>query len=470
MPGIIPGYDPESKQIRQLADDERKKRVKDIDQAWAWREGDHPKTLDEMDGAPDNVAENLTGQVIDDICDFIGEPEFMLDVDEGSELQALLDELIAVNDLYEMWADSLESGNVSGHAFLRLSIPDGVPVTENGLQFGDGLYPEISLVDARHCQVFWDVSRASRREPLWFRLSWKVGDSVLEQDIVPSLMLPDGDEMAGMNAWVIIERIDERGNGKFEEVSRDLWPFPFAPIIEWKNDRKPHSFYGQSTIGPAAQRLNHSINFFVSNTGRIIKHHAHPRSVLTGYSFPTDADGNSLVSESVGGLIEIPSSEAQITMLNAHGDIANSLAYVDRLERRFFAERRVLDQSSIKDRAGAMTNFGVRMLYINMLQLIAARRKAYGNGFSEALRRAMAMMGIEVRVWAKYSDPLPVNRTELVQAVSQEAALGITSRRTLASELGRDYMAEQEQINEEAQDAANGGADLIRLLAANGGF
>jgi chaperonin cofactor prefoldin len=63
-----------------------------------------------------------------------------------------------------------------------------------------------------------------------------------------------------------------------------------------------------------------------------------------------------------------------------------------------------------------------------------------------------------------WGDPLPYNRLEQVQALQLERDMQIVSRKTMATELGRDWETEQARIEEEDASQGNVGEALLRVF------
>lgn len=449
MPGTMLVYDPKAKD-----DDERKARNAQIDHYWKLRDGEHKKPLKIKNNEDDNIILNVSGQVIDDIAEFLGVPELKVDGDEttpegaestaGTALKALQNN----NEYASMCQDTIESGLIAGHVFMRIA------------EDGDG--PMVAPLDPRYVSVFWDVTRPSlKRSLLWYRLTWAVENTTYRQDIVPDWLLPDDGGKPGSprdnQRWWIIQYVKASNKIEFTEEGRDPWDFPFAPIVDWKSRRRPHQYYGWSELAANAERLQNGINFTASNTGRIIKFHAHPKTIVTGADIEKLQTGPD-------GLFSFPDPEVKIQNLEMQSDLSSSIKYLDMLEQRFFAERRVVDPAQIKDKVGALTNFGLQVMYLQMLKLLAEKQDFYGSGFAETFRRALLISGVDVKLKTEWVNPLPVNRLEVVNAASTEADIGTTSKKTLAGDLGRDYDKERDQMKDEKADAVdNAAAFAIRM-------
>lgn len=452
MPAIMARYYPpgerEARAQEDLANEERKKRKAMIDRYWAYYVGDHTQPLKVKSGKrDDNVIINLCGQAIDKAVDFFRAPNLPTITvpgetpkpDDDSTAQKTIDSFWRANDLSKFLAATALAGFVSGHNIVKLVATDGVPM--------------LALIDARLVTVFWDIGY--KQEPLFYRIQWEIAkDHIRRQDIVPNWLLTDDPQRDPKSEWTIYEYEQER-SGIWKPVGEDQWPYPFAPIVDWPNMPLPFEYYGLSDLRHLA--LNDSVNFVASNTARIIKSHAHPKTFLFGAELGENA------KQSIEGVWELP-SEAKVQNLEMQGDLASSMNMLAALRAAFFTQMRVVDWAAQKDKVGALTNFGLRVLFSDMLSLTQNKRGLYGTyGLSEISRRAAWMMGQQIteRPVTQWVDPLPVDRTEEVKAVETEQKLGFTSNRTLATSLGRDYDKESAQLIDEGNSA---GDALVALM------
>lgn len=436
MPPANAVYIPDDKTLNEAADKERQERAKVIDTALAYYDGDHKKPLKaEKDGTNASVILNLTAQTINDNVQFLGVPALEIpgavqrEPGKDGKLvvtkdanQDALDAFWERLDLAEFVAECALFGFLTGHVFVRLYEADD----------SEELIAE--RVDTRLVTVFWDAGRRSR--PLWYRVSWQIDDKTQRrQDLVPNrLMGVEGD------GWQIIE-YELKATNRWEVIGQDAWDFPFAPIVEWPNKTATKGYYGASDFN---KQLNDAINFTASNTAKIIKHHGGPQTILTGGHLPDD------VVSGPGIVLEVENPEAKMYNLEMESDLSSSLNFLNKLEARFFSEAHVVDLATIQDKLGQITNFGVRMMFIKMIDNLTMRRRAYGKGLREVSRRALVMLGQDVeKVEDIWPDMLPVNRVELVNTLTGEKALGVLSVQTASGDLGRDFDREQEQIEEE---------------------
>ena len=467
MPGVLARYyrpdDPaakrEAKTVDERGDKERRERKALLDRYWAYYDGQHHQPLKVEPGEPnDNVIVNLCAQAIDkEVAFFAPKPPKMLLPGEtpkpgdDSAAQQALDRLWDFNTLDGLIVELAMSGFVGGHTFIKLLMPE------------DGQPPEVAVLDARHVTVFWDAMNVKR--VLWYRLQWEVeSGNERRQDIVPAWLLNEKPEYDARSEWVIIEyERTKQTRRQWAEAGRDPWPYPFAPVVQWKNLPAPHQFYGPSDLKHYA--LNDAVNFTASNTARIIKYHADPKTMVTG------ADLTDLKATSVGGIYSLPDG-ATVNTVEMQSDLASSMNMMDSLRTAFFTQMRVVDWASQKDKVGQLTNFGLRVLFGDMLDMTKGKRRDYGRGLGEVSRRALVMMGFASAEppTAQWEDPLPRDRKEAVEAAKVEKELGFTSDRTLATDLGRDYDEEDNEKKTEGANAGDAFADVLNRINRAGAF
>jgi hypothetical protein len=282
---------------------------------------------------------------------------------------------------------------------------------------------------------------------------------------VPGWLLPDNMDF-GMtiadDQWAILEYVQKGRETTFSFDRGAIWEYPFPPIVSWKTRRKAHSYFGGDDM--TANNINDGYNFTVSNTSKIIKHHGHPKTILFG------ATADDLQEIAPDELWTIENEEARMQSIEMQSDLKSSMDFGNNLRNFFFTKMRVIDVSTIKDRIGQITNFGVKMLYNDMLKNVEDRRTRTSNkAINVAFRRMMYMVGFEVDgIMSEWNDPLPIDRKELVEMVEKEKGLSFTSDQTLAKELGRDYAKEMMQLREEADTRIDDRVSAVIRLAESG--
>jgi len=270
--------------------------------------------------------------------------------------------------------------------------------------------------------------------------------------------------------WLIFNFKQER-TSHFTLMSQDAWPYPFPPIVDWKNLPDPKSYYGKADLlGKTA--LNDALNLTASNVQRILKNHAFPKTIVIG------AKVDDIVATGVDGLWSIPKETAQVFNLEMQSDLSSSLNFVMVLWRAIYDLARELNPGTVADKLGAITNFGLRVLFADSLAKGGVKRLLAGEALHRLCQYILQLGGMQVLrpINVVWPEPLPSDPLATAQALQVMNALGL-SKQTALERAG--YDPEQEvQRNEEAsasqqgqQTAANqaGLADAVRLMAQSRG-
>jgi hypothetical protein len=249
-----------------------------------------------------------------------------------------------------------------------------------------------------------------------------------------------------------------RTGREWVQTADQLWPYPWAQIVDWQNLPDPRRYYGQSDLQNPA--LNDAFNFVASNTQRIIRYHAHPRTIWTGFRAGEMSD------TSVEAFWTISNPDAKVSNLEMQSDLASSMAFGQALQAQFWSEHRGFDMTSIKDRIGQLTNFGLRVLMSDALNKASTKRELYGLGLQEINRHALELLGYGADNVTAITWPtmLPENQTEQAQIQQMLLGMGVTSKATAAAALGLDWEQEQQRVEDESASDDNVGARLLRAF------
>jgi hypothetical protein len=124
-----------------------------------------------------------------------------------------------------------------------------------------------------------------------------------------------------------------------------------------------------------------------------------------------------------------------------------------------------VDISSMADKLGALTNFGLRVLYADALFKLGTKRELYGDGIEELVRRLLILNGMDEDpgeiIWP---DMLPENDVEKLNTQRQEMDLKLKSPQTVASERGIDFEKEQVLLSEVKDNSASEDEMIARLI------
>lgn len=430
MPGLAqyPLDKPEA--LDELISAEMEPRRKAIDAAWKYYEGHHRRPLKVKTGQPDdNVIVNVCRKAIEQaVALLFGEmPGFEVGDDAADEA---LDALLAANEMPILLHNLGLQGALTGHVFVKM-----MPIVGGESIAG----VKLVLLNPRTVTVWW---RPDDMEQITaYTVQYEQGDATYRQE-----MINNG------NSWLIRDLVRERGR-QWKLVNELLWGFPFAPIVEWQNLPDPEEYYGDPDL--VRPELNDALNFLASNTMRILKFHAHPKTIGTGMR------ASDVQQTEVDGFWTVPNSEAKVSNLEMQSDLASSLAYLQLLRGWFFSEHRAVDMETFSRDMGSVTNFGLRTLYKDALDKLASKRALYGKGLADLGERMLALSGVQGRPEINWPDPLPFNDAEEIQGLQTEMALGLLSKQTAAGLRGRDWELEQARMADEAAGQDDIGARLL---------
>ena len=264
--------------------------------------------------------------------------------------------------------------------------------------------------------------------------------------------------------WEIVDSIaSDAWGARWEVVDRTPWKFDFAPIIHWQNLPTIDSTYGEPDINDDLIRLQDRVNFVASNLSKIIRIYAHPKMYAVNATFEKLDIGPDQI-------IKLAGDNADLRQLEQLGDLAGSMEYLRVLRQAMFDRARVVDIDSMQDKLGALTNFGLKVLYQDNLNLVATKRELFGDALEELIIRLQEISGkTAIPAVCVWPDFLPENDAEVSAAYAGDLNMGIVSKETISGLRGYDWEQEQERIANDAAQTDNVGAAILRNFE-NGGF
>lgn len=476
----------EARQLDEAFLRELRKRQKRHAAAWAYYEGDHREPLKaDNTGTDDNLVINLIESVVDkgvssllgtddqgmvkglqfEVVDEPGEEGFVprmfgrlrraVSSEEPAPEQDYLDALWAANQQNILLADAFLSAAVTGHGFVKI-VPDG----KEG-ESGETL-PRLVNLNPDNVTVFWaddDVERV-----LWYRIQF----SKTRQDIVREV----GEDGADSGQWLVYNYTRQTDHADWDLIGGEVrWPHSWPPVVDWKNRSNPRGYYGRSDVGTLG-RLNDGLNFVASNTQRILKHHAHPKTIVVGVG------AEQLERTAVDSLWAIGSAsrdKVEVKNLEMASDLGSSLNFVTLIWRAIFDLGRELNPGTVADKLGDITNFGLRVLFSDSLAKSGMKRMLTGDALTRLNRRLLELANLNAKVKLNiiWPDPLPGDPLAMANALKVMSELGLSNETALER---AGYDAEQEQQRQAVQrreTAATAriaqGAVQAAALGANGG-
>jgi hypothetical protein len=277
----------------------------------------------------------------------------------------------------------------------------------------------------------------------------------------------DGSLFGGQIAyWEIINYyMNSDTSGKwaiFPPMPPERWEYEFPPVIHWQNLPLAGSVYGRSDIEDVIE-VQDRLNFVASNISKIIRYHSHPKTWGRGQAMGNKA------SWGPDEMVLFNTDNAMLANLEMQSDLGAAQKYLLYMRQALFDITRTVDVTSFADRLGALTNFGLRVLFMDALAKLNTKQELYGEAFVELNHRMLTIGGFKdtdggAVVWP---DVLPKNELEDMAGDKFELDYGLVSKRTLMAERGRDFEIEGERMGAEATEAQANENNIGALLLRN---
>jgi hypothetical protein len=430
--------------LEPLLGQEYVKKQSELELHRAYRRGVHKAPIKSADDA---IVVNFIGLQVDrSVANLFGkEPSFDLPGESDSPTQQFIDEVWRANRKQNLLKQVATYGAEAGTCYVKI-LPDGA-VSKQG-----ALIPRLVVLDP--ATVSMDALPEDVETIIRYTIAYAIGDKAIKQ-------VSEHDAETGY--WTITDYESVKG-ARWTETNTQEWQWSFPPIVHWQNLSEPGSVYGRPDITADLIDLQDKINFVSSNTAKIIKYHAYPKTWARGFTNQTK------IQWGVDDMISTSDPNAVIQNLEMQSDLSSSLAFIRYLRQSMFDIARSVDIDSLADKLGALTNFGLRVLYQDALSKLEEKRGLYGEGIVEINHRLLELAGAPDTDGGEveWPDLLPANDTEVSQAVRTDLELGLVSKQTASQMRGYSWEDEEERIATEAQAGDNLGAALLRTFGQGG--
>lgn len=369
----------------------------------------------------DNVRINYARMVVDKGASFLFGQDVGFEIDEVEETEAeqWLDAVWSQNRKMSLLQNVALVGGVTGHVFIKI-VP-GQP------------YPRLIVVDPETVTV--SLAPDDAQQILSYQIAYTAVDPKTKKPVGIRQVI----ERDGMR-WRIVDQIGDLERLTWTTVSEAVWPYEFSPIVDCQNLPAPGEFWGQSDLEDDVVEIIRAINFIASNTARIIRFHAHPKTWGRGF---TAKDLRIGVDET----IILPGENAELRNLEMQSDLASSLRYLDTLRQALHEITRVPEVATGNlDRAGSLSGVALQILYQPLLEKTGTKRLLYGDMLVELNRRLLAIGGFgdNLRTALHWQELLPSDPMQERQAALIDMQLGV-SQDTLLQQLGYDPDLERQK-------------------------
>lgn len=412
--------------------DEHKKRRELFATYWKYYRGHHKRFIQTAPNGPDdNVILNYSKEIVDQGIDFLFGEELTFEIDSESKDRTPEEQYLDI-----VWGDAEtkmtflqklgQNGAVTGTAFLRLYPAD--PVVSGSL-------PRLVNLEPGSVDVITAADDAE--QVVSFHVVWQVGD-VWKRERIDYIV--EGDY------WTITPERSERMRMWVPDGAVTTWDYPFPPIFTCQNLPLANSVWGISDLEDAD--LNDAINRVASNTNRIIRFHAHPKTVLIG------ASANTLETTAVNGIWAIEEEGASITNLEMQSDLVSSREYMRDLKTAYHKITSASELDPAQVNVGALSGFALRILYGPTLARNRKKQNTYG-GMIKAVCKALfvvAGMAEPPDVKLVWKDALPSSGLEEAQTLAIDVQNGL-SQATYLERRGYDPVVEEEKKQKERDRA-----------------
>lgn len=461
----------------------------------AYERGEHRRQLKVRPGQPDdNIVINFAGLVVDrTVSMLLGNGiEFSYDypttttvneageqVEQLSEQEALLDATWDANKQQILLHKLAYYGSVYGTCYVKL-MPEGI---ESRAEPGRALTRLVAL-NPNWLTIKTDPEDQERVTQYVIEFRYNVTGpngqpvEIARREETARATAQEQTQVQDANGetqtitrtvetgdWVIRNYVSSQETaGKWQQVGQDVqWSYTFPPILHWQNLPDPENVYGISDIEDVLD-IQDRANFINSNVSKIIRFYAHPLRWGRGVS------GATTIDLGPDKMVNLTSTDGMIGNLEMSSDLASSRAFALDLRQSLFDVSRTVDLSSVADKIGSLTNFGLRVLYHDALNKNGTKQELYGDALSELNHRLLMLAGYSgigsdggYVIWP---DPLPVDRDRLIAAEVAAVAGGIESRQTASENVGNDWDTELERIEAATASNSNIGEMLLKSFSS----
>lgn len=396
--------------------------------------------------ADDNVCINLWKQAIDREVAFMFPemPRLEIEETEETESEALLRKVWIANGGARLLRRMARNGCLTGHVFVKVIAANP--------QRGE-LYPRVVVLDSANVLVWWRAD--DYQQVIWYEIRWEAGDMEYRQDVIDR-----GDY------WEIADFQRPRpkeatSTAEVKEADWALktsvrWEYSLCPIIDFAHIDAPGAYYGDNEAG--LLDLNDKINKNASDMSRILRFHASPKTVGTGF------EASEVVATAIENFWTIDNDSAKVYNLEMQSDLASSMRFIEFLRDGFLAQKRVVVLSGSTADFQRVTNLGVTTVFADQLAKTRELKDQYTIGIvgiSKLIRMLSGDVSWDSLITVHGGNPLPQDAKETIEVAQIEHDMGIVSLETVSRQRGYDWEQEQERKVQES-DTAN--APMARLL------
>lgn len=422
------------------ADAERKRQM---EEAWKAYRGDLPKPLKvEKDQPDDNVLSNRCGPIVDKGVSFLFGQNVPIECDEQDYLDGTWGD---DDEKMTLLSQLAINGGVCGQPFVKLIPPQG-----------DMQYPRIVVLDSQLVRIVTAPDDCSCH--LAYVVEYPGNGDLQKRQIIarvdPNNDLTNTGEDDLEDSWTVTNYARKGSVGAWYQVGTpEDWPYPFAPVLTCQNLPNPNEAWGRADLTPDIIEMNKVLNFLQSNTSRIIKYHAHPKTWGKGFHA-------SQMEIAVNEVIVLNSMDGTLQNLEMHSDLRSSLEFAGVIRSDMDEQSRVpavaLGRLESLPR-GNLSGVALQLLFQPLLEKTVQKQRLYGKLIREISRAALVLGNkITVQQYEDYDinlhwqDLLPADDLAGAQVALIYKQIGVSDA-TIMQRLGFD--PDEEMQNSAEEDA-----------------
>ena len=339
--------------------------------------GQQDKQLKVIKGYDDNLIENYVALIVDrGVSMLMGHGVDFYPPDERSK--EWLDLCWEANKKDISLLNMAKAGGIFGTPFVKIQ-PEGVA-------YKGALYPRIIVQNPKYWQIF--TAPEDIETVIKYRMEFNSTENGKEVTRREDFDLEE-------SKWLLREYVD-RGTGQFILLEEQVIPYDFPLVHHWQNLPVFDSVYGEPDVTPAVLDQQDKYNYVQINNIKLQRLHAHPKTFGTGIG------NGKQISIGPDDLPLLPEG-ADLKQLTPSIDMAAGVALATSIRQAMFDITRTPDITSMADKLGALTNFGLHVLYQDAMSKLETKRELYGEALEIINQRLAEYRWIAEMTRAKLS-------------------------------------------------------------------
>lgn len=451
---MVPANYTSAKMHADRQQEEEEDRLLTIMRAWDYYEGRHPDQLQTKSGeVNDNIKINLARPIVDKGISFLFGKEVTWQLDESaaqtSDAEKWLAAIWKANKKMSLLQEVGQNGAMAGLAAIKID-PQAYNLPGQKKQ-----HIRLINLDPSCLQLFWNHGDID--DVYMYRIEYTADDQ--GREVTHRQDIKRVDRLNHQSTWTLTNYEIEDGQLPKQIGEPIAWDYPFAPIVHCKNLPRANTVWGYGDLEDI--KLNDAFNLIASTVRKTLRIHSSPQTIGEGVTAQQ-------LKRNAAGMWEIP-KDSKVYNLEMQSDLQSSHQFYLALRAAIYGGARTPDMSSYQGNLGQLTNFGLRVLFADLLEKTEQKHLLYGD-MIEQLNYRLCFIGgwKDTSSTLTWADPLPVDQLAKANETLVKQQTGIPSDETLAGELGYKYTDELKRREDEQSrkqvDAGQLGDAMLRAF------